>query len=265
MRPQAIFLDIDGTLIGSSGQVEPPVWSALEAARDAGVRLIICTGRCWGGTAQRLAHRADPDAAHAFEAGALVIHRDAILSRELLKPEVVRAQVALARARDIALEVYTTDGIFVDQHTPRGLRHARVLDITTHERDLLDVAASHEVIRLHWICDAPDAQLILSAPPAGCLMAPAQSEALPGDTFISVTREGVNKGSAAHVIARHMDLDLARCAAIGDSFGDLAMLEAVGLPFIMAAAPAALLARFPNVPDVEAHGARHAILSLLAE
>jgi hydroxymethylpyrimidine pyrophosphatase-like HAD family hydrolase len=94
-------------------------------------------------------------------------------------------------------------------------------------------------------------------------MAPAQSEALPGDAFISVTRQGVNKGSAVRFVAQHLGLDLARCAAIGDSFGDLAMLEAVAHPRVMAAAPEALRSRFINVPDVEHHGARDAIDDLL--
>jgi Cof subfamily protein (haloacid dehalogenase superfamily) len=263
MSPQAIFLDIDGTLIGSSGQVEAPVLEALDAARAAGVRLIICTGRCRAGLAERLARRADADALHVFEAGALIVQHDTILVRELLDRAIVEAQITLARRMSLPLEIYTTEGIFVDHHTPRGLRHARVLDITSHERDLMDVAASCEVIRLHWICDAADSQIILANPPRGCLMAPAQSEALPGDTFISVTRQGVSKGSAIRVVAERMGLDLARCAAIGDSYGDLSMLEIVGAPFIMAAAPVALRARFTNVPDVDAHGAREAILSML--
>lgn len=263
MRHQAIFLDIDGTLIGSSGKVEQPVWDALDSARAAGLRLIVCTGRCQDGVAARIAQRADAHAPHAFEAGALIVQRGQLLVRELLDRAVVEAQIALARNMGLTLEVYTAEGIFVDQHTSRGLRHARVLDITTQEHDLLQIAARDQVIRLHWICDAADSQIILANPPKGCVMAPAQSEALPGDTFISVTRQGVNKGSAVRFIADHLDLDLARCAAIGDSFGDLAMLEAVGAPFIMAAAPVALRARFHNVPDVEAHGAVHAIRTLL--
>jgi hydroxymethylpyrimidine pyrophosphatase-like HAD family hydrolase len=40
-----VILDLDGTMIGQSGQVSQAVWAAVERAREDGIKLALCTGR----------------------------------------------------------------------------------------------------------------------------------------------------------------------------------------------------------------------------
>ena len=40
-----VFIDVDGTLVGSSGDVDSTTWEAAARTRAAGVRLAICSGR----------------------------------------------------------------------------------------------------------------------------------------------------------------------------------------------------------------------------
>jgi predicted HAD superfamily phosphohydrolase YqeG len=42
---RAIFLDLDGTLVGASNTVSPRVRNAVTAARELGCEVILCTGR----------------------------------------------------------------------------------------------------------------------------------------------------------------------------------------------------------------------------
>ena len=42
-----IALDIDGTLIGPDGRVSSANRRAVARAREAGVRVVLCTGRSW--------------------------------------------------------------------------------------------------------------------------------------------------------------------------------------------------------------------------
>ncbi|MFN7613875.1 MAG: HAD-IIB family hydrolase, partial [Phycisphaerae bacterium] len=39
--------DLDGTLLRSDGTVSPASIAAIERARKAGLRVIVCTGRGW--------------------------------------------------------------------------------------------------------------------------------------------------------------------------------------------------------------------------
>ena len=48
-----ICLDVDGTLVGSSGEVPDEVWRATDALRERGVRLAVCSGRSCGVSVMR--------------------------------------------------------------------------------------------------------------------------------------------------------------------------------------------------------------------
>ena len=45
--PEVIAVDLDGTLVGSSGYVSAENQAALAAARAAGIEIIVATGRTW--------------------------------------------------------------------------------------------------------------------------------------------------------------------------------------------------------------------------
>ena len=44
-RISLVCIDVDGTLIGAAGVVEPDVWVAVERARAAGMHLAVSSGR----------------------------------------------------------------------------------------------------------------------------------------------------------------------------------------------------------------------------
>jgi hydroxymethylpyrimidine pyrophosphatase-like HAD family hydrolase len=69
-----IGIDVDGTLVGSSGIVPEFVWEAAERARAAGIRLALCSGRPAFGTAREYARRLDAEGWHMFQNGASVVY-----------------------------------------------------------------------------------------------------------------------------------------------------------------------------------------------
>src|SRR5512133_143069 len=103
-----VCVDVDGTLVGSSGTVLPRVWAAAERVRASGVRLAVCSGRPAFGVARDYAARLDPEGWHVFQNGASVVHLPSgrSLSRSLA-PDLVAALVARARRTGRTLELYT--------------------------------------------------------------------------------------------------------------------------------------------------------------
>src|SRR6476619_6476559 len=69
-----ICIDVDGTLVGRSGEVSPAVWAAAETVRAAGIRIAICSGRPSFGRTRAFADRLDHDGWHIFQNGASVVH-----------------------------------------------------------------------------------------------------------------------------------------------------------------------------------------------
>ena len=49
-RYDAILIDLDGTLLDAKSAITPRTRSAIDALRQAGMRVLVCTGRSVGGT-----------------------------------------------------------------------------------------------------------------------------------------------------------------------------------------------------------------------
>jgi hydroxymethylpyrimidine pyrophosphatase-like HAD family hydrolase len=122
-------------------------------------------------------------------------------------------------------------------------------------RDLVDVVENEPVIRAQWVVTGEDYQkvrdLSFEGIQSSSATAPAQKEAF----FISLTQKGVSKGTSLELQAKAMKIDLSDIMAVGDSHGDLPMLEKVGHPVVMSNAPEDLKATFAHhAGDVEQCG-----------
>ncbi len=237
MRHPLIFLDLDGTLVGPSGDVAPEVWVGLEAARVRGQRLSVCTGRPSGGVASRVARRLDPDAPHVFYGGALVERSGAVLHVDPVSEPDARALLAIAATLDparVALEVYTPDRVLLASASDHSRRHTEGIGVgvTVLGPDALDaVLSSTPIVKLQWV--TPDGRLadeLAARAPDSCFSAAAGSPAFPDLHFVTVTALGVDKGSAVTRAAAALGFDPAECAAVGDSHNDLPLLELVDNP-----------------------------------
>jgi hypothetical protein len=253
-----VILDLDGTLIGASGQVESCVWEAADRAREAGVRLAVCTGRPGFGVAARVARRLDPDTPHIFQNGAQVTYLDGdTLQMSALREGATRALVRHARKLNVVLELYTPDGLYVERRTEISEAHAKMIGVNAMKRDLADVAASEPVVRAQWVVAPDRLPDVLAVEVEGVHATSATSPALPDTYFVSLTRAGIDKGSAVRLLAAKLELDPRQLMGIGDSPGDLGMLAAVGHPRVLSSGDPEVIARFPGgtLPGVEACGA----------
>ena len=204
----------------------------------------------------KVAQRVGPNNPHIFQSGAHLAYSDGeTLQVSALKERVTRALIEHARDIGAVLELYTPSNLFVERRTSISEAHAKMIGVSAIVRDLSDVAANEPVVRAQWVIDdakLPDA-LALDLP--GVQTSHATSPALPAAHFVSVTREGVDKGSAVRELAETLKIDLANMMAVGDSQGDRSMLEAVGHPVVMANADPDLVARFDlRAGDVEECG-----------
>ena len=260
MIPLAL-LDLDGTLIGESGKVDGCVWDAAERARDAGVRLAVCTGRPGFGVAARVARRLDPDTPHIFQSGAQITYLDGdTIQVSALKEKAIISLVRHAREMGVVLELYTPNALYVERRTEISDAHSKMIGVTAIVRDLAEVAASEPVVRAQWVVEAERLDDVLAVDVDGIEASTATSPPLPDTFFVSLTRTGVDKGSAAALLCERLEIDPARVMGLGDSPGDVPMLDFVGLPRVMASGDAAVVARYgAPVPGVEDCGAAEAL------
>jgi len=256
-----IILDLDGTIIGSDGQVRTCVWDAAERAREAGVKLVVCTGRPGFGVAMRVAQRLGPNSPHIFQSGAHVAYPAGdTLKASALKEAAARTLIEHARKRGYVLELYTPSNLFVERKTSMSEAHARMIGVTAIKRDLEDVAENEPVVRAQWVVPIALASEVAGIPVPGVQVSTATSPALGDTAFVSVTREGVSKASAVRALVEVLKVDLRDVMAVGDSLGDVAMLDVVGHPVIMANSAPELIERFSEVVgDVDECGVVEAL------
>lgn len=250
-----LFLDLDGTLIGPSGEISEPVWRAAAALRTRGIPLVLCTGRPYAGVARRIAARLDPEAPHIFYRGALVLDGvDSILQARPVDAGALRTTVEAARRMGETLELYSPTEVYVDEITANCREHADALGLEPVERDLLEVVDEELVLKAHWIVEATRRRDVLEISLSGCQVTDCTSPAIPGVCFVNVTDWSATKGSAAELAAEHLGRPLSEAIAVGDSRGDLPVLEKVGRPVVMADAPAEMRQRFEVIPPVDEDG-----------
>lgn len=257
-----IGIDVDGTLVGHSGEVPDVVWQAAAQARAAGIHLAICTGRPAFGIAAEYARRLDDDGWHIFQNGASIVNLATHESRSTPLPEgCVRHLVVQARETGQVLEVYGDDDYVVESEAPWAKQHAELLGLQFKPRPFETL--SPPLVRAQWLLSPEDADHLIA--PADLEMAHSTSPLMPNVRFVGLTRKGVSKGSAMREIAAAYRVDMRDVMYIGDSGNDISALRVVGHPIAMAnASPKVIEAASRTVAHVDDAGVAEALRLAIA-
>ncbi|HYW30213.1 MAG TPA: HAD-IIB family hydrolase [Gemmatimonas sp.] len=241
-RIALVCLDIDGTLVGSTGEIDERVWAAAAAARDSGIRIAICSGRPALGVALQYAKRLDAGGWHSFQNGASIVHLDTGASHSVsLPPAVVPELIDRARRHGRILELYSDTDYTVESTAPRAVAHAALLGVPFVPRPLDSYTGP--VVRAQWVVAHDEADAVLAESHFGLEVSHSSSPVMPDTSFVGVTPSGVNKAVAVRAIAAEYRVSLEAVMFVGDGGNDLAAMRVVG--FAVATANAE-----PDVRDV---------------
>lgn len=120
----AMFVDIDGTLVGASGLISPRVRTAIENAVHYGCHLILCTGRSCYSTQLITKQLAIAPGYAICSNGGVTVH---LGTKEILHRCLLPIPVALEVIRtivQIGAEPYVyEDGLGDEINIPRALYH----------------------------------------------------------------------------------------------------------------------------------------------
>ena len=260
-----IALDLDGTFLDPAGEISPASLEAVRTARAAGVQVGLSTRRA-GAEAAHFSKLAGCDNLAVCLGGAALCdaRTGSHLRRWDLPEETGRRALELCLGRDIELMIFAGEEILLDPFSRRSLQ--RTYPFSVFHRRAVDVPdpLAHLAER-----GLPLTKLHGDQKPGGYPL--EELAALPGveltasnDHDFELVPAGVNKGRTLALLALMWGIPLERCAAVGDSANDLAMLRAVGCPIAMGnAAPQVQAAAARTVADNSHDGAAQAILSCL--
>jgi Cof subfamily protein (haloacid dehalogenase superfamily) len=259
-----VGIDVDGTLVGSTGIVDPRVWKAAGSARAAEVHLVLCSGRPAFGLALQYARKLEAGGWHVFQNGASILDLHNGQTQSIPLPlECVQMLIAQARRTGEALELYSDSEYVTENASARSQAHAKILGVPFTARPYESL--NGRVVRAQWLLSAEQACRTISSPHPGLEVAQSTSPLMPETRFVGLTREGVSKGSALRTIAMEYGIDLANVMYVGDAGNDLAALKVVGYPVAMGNAdPEVLQAARCVVGHVDSGGLAEAIQLALA-
>lgn len=235
-----VGIDVDGTLVGKSGEVAPAVWEAVEHARSKGIRLALCSGRPAFGRAVEYARRLDMEGWHAFQNGASIVNLPTGQSRSVPLPAAaVQTFITRARAIGSVLELYS-DRDWVEESAARwAVEHAELLGVKFEPRTFESLDGP--VVRAQWLLTSEQATQFMSHSHPGLEVSQSTSPLMPGTQFVGFTREGVSKASAMRTIAGEYGIAMEDVMYIGDSGNDIPALRVAGHPIAMGNSDPAVL------------------------
>ncbi len=227
-----VCIDVDGTLVGSSGVVPETVWPAASALREAGVRLALASGRPAFGIARDYATRLQSDGWHIFQSGASLMNLGTGESRS--SPLAAQSvQRLIARAREVGrdLELYADLEYAIESHSQRARDHATLLGVPFAPRSLDSLTAP--IVRAQWMVGHGEIEALRAELDPELTLSSAGSPVMPDTGFVSLTRRGIDKSSAVRTVAAAYGVALDEVMFVGDGHNDIDAMQIVGVPVAM--------------------------------
>lgn len=276
MSPDLLAIDLDGTLLDTQHELPPENRAALHRAHEAGIKIVLCTGRAFTETRSVLAQIGLDLDATVTVFGALVtdVASGRTLDRTAIPLDVARDATEWFRRQGFpVLWLTDPDETGSDGYVVAGPRRHPAVDrwierspcVVQDVKELPDDCAAPvrlSIIEESDVLDAVSAELraafdgrlthnVLHAPPYRL-------------SLIEAFAPEVNKWYGIEKLCRRYRIDPRRTVAVGDDVNDLDMIRHAGLGVAMGnAGPAVQEAAHRVIDTNDACGVAKLIAELL--
>ncbi|HTE20389.1 MAG TPA: HAD family hydrolase [Armatimonadota bacterium] len=241
---RAIFLDIDGTIVGASNTVSPRVREAIRRAREGGCEVVLCTGRSRV-TAQPIADQLGFRGHAVLSNGAVVMNLGTgeLICRNLLPvPIAVQAIRVLLRegvtplvyedAVETARILYHPDLPFEIYNPERFHPWPRMAEDLPFRPACIGCYGAEAELR-------PVADRLAAAPPPETYVEQAGTHAV---WCLEIHHQDSGKCNGLQRVTERLGVRPEEVLAIGDHINDLRMLRFAGIGVAMGNAVPEVLA-----------------------
>ncbi|MVA74830.1 HAD-IIB family hydrolase [Auraticoccus sp. F435] len=217
-----VALDIDGTLLHADGEIPAEVRAAVRRVVEAGVPVVLATGRGWHNTREVFEALQLPTGWVVCSNGAVTLrHAPTEVVREVTFDPRPVVEGALAHSPDVLIAVEEVGlGFRVSRPFPEGELggDARVEDVET----LVSQPVTRVVIRNP---SATDEDFLAMAEALGLH---GVSYFVGTSAWLDIVPEGVSKASALAEVCAALGVDSSAVLALGDGRNDIEMLTWAG-------------------------------------
>ena len=223
--PRLVATDLDGTLVGSDGDVSPRNRDAIRRVEAAGALFVMVTGRPprWmAGVSEQTAHRGLAVCAN----GALIyhLHTERVVRTHLLEQDAAVTVAAALRSAlpGIAFAVERPDASFAHDHS-----YVPSWEQPDHSPRPVEELVEGGVVKLLARHRGMTSDALLAAARTA-LGDGATFTHSSNDGLLEVSAVGISKASGLASLAREHGVDAQEVVAFGDMPNDLPMLAWAG-------------------------------------
>jgi hydroxymethylpyrimidine pyrophosphatase-like HAD family hydrolase len=238
-RTRLVALDVDGTLLSYDGVASDDARAAVRALTDAGVHVVLATGRSLLATMEAVAEIGLTDGMLVCSNGAVVARLDAEAEAgyEVLSVTTFDPAPAL---RAIALELpgalYAVENLGVGYRVSGAFPDGELAGLVEHVTfdELLAAPVTRVIIRSPHSTPEEFHELVER------VGLREVSYAVGWTAWLDLAPGGVSKASALEEVRRRLGVEPFETMAVGDGHNDLAMLQWAARGVAMGHAPEAL-------------------------
>lgn len=263
---ELIITDVDGTLLNSKQELTPQVFDAIKRADEAGVPLMIATGKAVGPWIYNSGILDLPQLSGSmpqlFLQGLYI--RDSkggTLHSQTLSFSVIMEAMGMADEHGLSFVIYCHDRILCRErnaHVDRLVFYGEPTPEAMEFSDLVREVESLDVYKVMFMGDDDHIRAIRPTATNAFSGKASLTSALSG--MLEILPIGASKGAGVRLVLEKMGISPERCLALGDGENDVEMLRLCGLSVAMGNA----VSKTKDVADVIApsndeHGVAYAI------
>lgn len=246
-KPQAVFSDIDGTLLTSEHIVSHLTRSAIHTLTDQGILFAISSARSPSGIRPIIEKNNFHCCTIAFSGALILDENQNILYEKGMSvsdaSEIIN--VIEKKCPHVIWNIFTAeDWIVKDRTDPHVIQEEAVVETSSREGTLHSLPDTAMINKILCMCDPeymPHTEALLRK------YFPKLSIAKSSDFLLEIMAGGITKAEAVKYLCELRKIPLSSTIAFGDNYNDLEMLETVECGVLMGNAPSQLKKRFSFV------------------
>lgn len=243
MKIKAIFMDLDGTLLRSNHTLSEKLKEKLKEIKNKGIKIFISTGRMYAASLPFIRELEITTPVITYNGGRIVDPvTDEVLYENPVTSDTVMEIIKLSRERDIHLNLYTDDRLYIEKESEEGKGYAEKTGLQYFLVDFDDflgktstkalfLGENGKLLKLKEELEEklPQSDFVFSQP-----------------TYLEVLNKGVSKGKAVKEIMDKYGFSPDEVMAFGDQWNDLSMLKIVKYGYLMGNASDELKKEIPQ-------------------
>lgn len=224
---QALFLDIDGTILQKDHTIQESTITAIAQAKTKGIKVFLATGRPLHEVNQ-IANVVKVDSFIGYN-GAYADIAGEVLVNEAISQEVLDHYYHISRQLGHEMVLYTTTlNLFTSLDAPAVKTFISYFNLT--KNDIYSPEQADPILGI-TILGAKEEELQHYQTKEPITFSQVNVEGLHNN--FDVIRENVNKGSAIKKVLHTLHISFDQAIAFGDGMNDKQMLQLVGESFAM--------------------------------